>query len=120
MSQEQVGTRWEELAEEVRRGWRDWQAAHRKATFREIEAALEERLSRMKAGLLEEAAEASPVGDLGSHGSGERPDCPECGEKLQPRGTQSREVTISGDQTVHLRRSYAVCPACGTGLFPPG
>jgi YgiT-type zinc finger domain-containing protein len=120
MGKDRLGERWSELAEEVEQGLADWRAAHPKATFREIEAALDERLTRMKARLLEEAALASEAADLGSQAVGERPRCPECGEKLQPRGQRTRRITIRGDQTVELRRSYAVCPACGTGHFPPG
>lgn len=120
MERERLGEQWREAVEEVQQGLADWRAAHPKATFREIEAALDERLARAKARLLEEAVLASEVADLGSRGMEERPPCPECGERVQPRGQRTRRLTISGDQTVELRRSYAVCPACGTGHFPPG
>ena len=109
-----------ELAAEVEQGLADWRAAHPQATFRELEAALDERLTRMKARLLEEAALASEIADLGSQAVEQRPPCPACGQTLQPRGHRTRRLTSSGDQTVELRRSYAVCPACGTGHFPPG
>jgi hypothetical protein len=120
MDTERLGQRWREQLEEVQQGRADWRAAHPKATLREIEAALDERLARMKARLLEEAALASEAADLGGRPAAERPPCPACGERVQARGQRTRRLTSSGDQTVELRRSYAVCPACGAGHFPPG
>lgn len=120
MGTDRLGERWGEQVEEVRVGLADWRAAHPKATLREIEAALDERLARVKARLLEEAVVTSAVADLGALAVEERPPCPKCGETLQPRGQRTRRLTTNGDQAVEVRRSYAVCPACGTGLFPPG
>ena len=120
MDTDRLGERWRETVEEVQQGLADWRAGHPKATVREIEAALDERLARAKGRRLEAAALASEVADLGSRAAEERPSCPEGGERVQARGQRTRRLTISGDQTVELRRSYAVCPACGTGHFPPG
>ena len=108
--------RWQQLSEEVMTGLRDWRAAHPRATFVEIEAVVDERLNRMRARMLEDLALASAAAS-----AAEAPGaCPECGQALQRRGQQTRTLTVQGDQPVHLRRLYAVCPACMTGLFPPG
>ena len=112
--------RWEALIAEVTTGLRAWRAAHPRATFREIEAALDERLDRARARMLEEAALTSPAADLAGQPAAERPRCPNCSGAVQARGQQERAVTVQGDQTVRLRRSYAVCTACGAGVFPPG
>lgn len=112
--------RWQQVVAEVTSGFWDWRAAHPVATFRELEAALDERWARARARLLEDAALASRVADLTSQPAAERPRCPDCGETLQARGRRRRRVTVTGNQPVELRRSYAVCPACGAGLFPPG
>ena len=119
MDVERLEERWRELAEEVVTGVRDWRAAHPQATFREIEAAVDERVDRMRARLLEEAAMVSRATELAGP-EGERLGCPSCGQRLQDRGKQERGITTRGDQVVRLKRRYAVCPACGTGLFPPG
>ena len=108
-----------QLADEVVVGMRDWRAAHPGATFREIEAALDERLQCMRARMLEEAALASRVADWTDHPE-ERHCCPDCTQALQPRGYQERGVRVQGDHEIRLRRCYGVCPACGAGLFPPG
>jgi YgiT-type zinc finger domain-containing protein len=110
---------WRRLSEEVLTGLREWRAAHPRATFAEIEAAVEERLNALRARMLEDVALASAAAELGEAGAAARA-CPECGHALERRGAQTRTVTVQGDQSVRLRRQYAVCPACGTGLFPPG
>ena len=119
MEREELEEKWVELAEEVVTGVRDWRAAHPKATFREIEAAVDERVDRMRARLLEEAAMASRARDI-SGPVEEQPHCASCGHELERRGERERGITVRGDETVKLRRRYAVCPVCRTGLFPPG
>lgn len=119
MERDRLSARWGELAVEVESGLADWRAAHPQATFREIEAALDERLNRLRARLLEEAALASRAAHLAGREADEREACPECGGQLAARGTREREVIVRGDQSVRLRRSYATCRTCGAGLFPP-
>jgi uncharacterized protein with PIN domain len=108
---------WQRLSAEVLTGLREWRAAHPRATFAEIEAAVEERVQVVRARLLEDLALASAAADLTD---GEAAACPTCGHRLQRRGAQTRTLTVPGAQAVQLRRQYAVCPACRTGLFPPG
>jgi YgiT-type zinc finger domain-containing protein len=111
---------WQELIEDVLTGMQDWRTAHPQASFAEIESAVDERLAGVRARMLEAAALASRAADVGALAEAERPRCPECGQPLVERGRHTRTLTAAGDQAVHLERSYAVCPSCGTGLFPPG
>jgi YgiT-type zinc finger domain-containing protein len=106
---------WQALSEEAYSGMADWRAAHPRATFAEIEAAVEERLAGLRTRMLERAALASAATELR-----ERSACPQCGGAVQARGKRTRRLTVPGDQVVELERTYAVCPQCGTGLFPPG
>jgi YgiT-type zinc finger domain-containing protein len=46
--------------------------------------------------------------------------CPSCGNRMQRRGTRSREVVTDGDQLAELDRPYWTCLHCQMGLFPPG
>ena len=112
--------RWKQEAEAVMSGMREWRLQHPKATFREIEAEVDEKLSGMRARLLEDLALASRAADLQDKQLGERPRCPECKQPLESQGKQERTVVTHGGKAVHLRRDYARCPACGAGLFPPG
>ena len=120
-----MGTRdpeqqWRELAEDVLTGMKEWRLQHPKARWREIEAALDERLSRVRARMLQDLALASAMTDLDAVGPAERPQCQTCGVSLEARGQQTRQVTTTHDRTMTLTRDYAACPTCGDGLFPPG
>mgnify|MGYP000491141930 CR=1 FL=1 len=46
--------------------------------------------------------------------------CPDCGAALQAAGSHPRTLRTEHDRPVVLDRTYARCPVCGTGLFPPG
>ena len=111
---------WHQLADEVMSGMKEWRLQHPKATLGEMEAALDERLGKMRARMLEDVALASAAADVSQVPEVERPRCPTCGAVLVARGQPIRELTTHFDQTLRLKRSYTVCPACGTGLFPPG
>lgn len=111
---------WRALSDEVLSGMKEWRLAHPRATLREIEAALDERLIRLRARLLADAALASTAAEWKT-GTGEPvPVCPTCGTPLQARGAHGRDLQTQGGQTVSLSRDYGVCPTCGGGLFPPG
>lgn len=89
---------------------RRWRTAHPEATFTEIEQAVDAQWRAVRAGLL---------ADLAGTGDAPDPHCPDCGVRLVRRGTQTRTLWTQGEEPVALTRSYATCPACGGGLFPP-
>jgi len=120
MAEPDWAERWRALSEEVLIGMADWRAAHPRATFAEIEAEVETQLGRLRARFLEDLALASRAADVAAQPGADRPRCPTCGQALQPRGKDTRTVTVRGNQAVRLHRSYTVCPACGSGHFPPG
>lgn len=115
-----VEARWRELAEEAMAGMKEWRQQHPKATLVEIERALDERLSKVRARMLQDAAQVSAAADIAGAKKGERPRCPECGGELEDQGQETRTVTTTGNQTIALRRSYGLCTRCGGRLFPPG
>jgi RNA polymerase-binding transcription factor DksA len=112
--------RWDELAEEVLSGMKEWRLQHPKATLRQIEAALDERLGKMRARMLQDAALASAAADIKTTHASERPVCSACGSQLEERTVAARELVTQHNQVLKLERSYGVCPTCGAGLFPPG
>jgi YgiT-type zinc finger domain-containing protein len=112
--------KWDELAEEVMSGMKEWRLQHPRATLSEIERALDERLAKMRARMLQDAALASSVANIQSAAESERPRCPECGAVLEGRGRGVRQLTTHHEQSLVLERSYGVCPQCGAGFFPPG
>ena len=115
---EDLDARWPMLSEEVMTGMRDWRAQHPQATFREIEAALDERLARLRARLLEDTLLVSEATEWGATAQAP-PVCPVCGTALEARGRETRSLTTQYDQTLQLERRYGDCPRCEAGLFPP-
>lgn len=111
---------WRELMEEVTTGMAEWRTQHPRATFTEIETALDERLNRARATMLADAAMSSQAADWRQAAASEQPVCPDCGARVHSRGEQSRGLESAGGQEVRLSRHYAVCPGCGKGFFPPG
>jgi uncharacterized protein with PIN domain len=110
---------WRELADEVGRELVAWREAHPRATLTEIEDAVLAVTERLQARLLTDLAEASAAADPGEQRSAERPRCRECGGELEPSGHAERTVQVQRQRTpLRLRRGYAVCSACGVGLFP--
>lgn len=116
---DQLDARWHQLSEEVLSGMKEWRLQHPRATFREIEQALDERLARLRARMLQDAALLSRATDVSAVGETERPLCPHCGVRMEPRGQRQRDLTTHFEQTIELKRSYTVCPQCQLGIFPP-
>ena len=117
---EGIEGRWSADAASVWTGMADWRAAHPRATFSEIEEALDERLNRLRARLLADLALASAAADVRAASTEERPRCERCGVAVQARGQSERKLLTQGGAAVRLQRSYATCPRCGDGAFPPG
>ncbi len=93
-----------------------WRQAHPTATWAEIEAAVEAQLGPLRAAMLCDTAVASDAADL----AGERPICSGCGSALVAGGRHRRRLRGEHDIALEMDRTYARCPTCQTGLFPPG
>jgi YgiT-type zinc finger domain-containing protein len=118
MNSEEMRKSWNGMGEEIISGIAEWRQQHPQATFREIEAEVDQRLSVLRAKMLGDAALSSTQTEW-NQGSREVL-CPECGQPLEKRGKKKRSLQTRGGQEVELEREYGVCPACGQGIFPPG
>lgn len=118
MASEQMVPSWHEVGARIFQDMEGWRHEHPRATFAEIEAAVEDQLGALRAELIEQeiALRAQAEAAEGS----ERIRCEACGHSMEARGTRERAVTVRGNRPVRLRRRNMVCPACGAGLFPPG
>ncbi len=109
---------WSGMSDEIMKGVADWRKQHPKATFREIEAEIDQRLSGLRARMLSDTANQSAKAEWDENESGVL--CPDCGAKILKKGKKKRILLTRDGQRVELDREYAVCPACGQGIFPPG
>jgi hypothetical protein len=119
----ELGTGWGEQAQAVFLGLRAWRTAHPRATLAEIETELDRQWLALRAQVLGDLALASRTTDLTAgtpEAEAERPVCAACGGPLHAAGAHPRTLQTLGHQAVPLTRDYAICPACGTGSFPPG
>ena len=110
---------WQREVDVVMSGMKEWRLQHPRASFQEIEVALDRQLATMRARMLQDLALASAAAQVSGASEKDRPICPACGGTLEARGEEERTLTTTYNQPITLRRSYASCPACGTGLFPP-
>lgn len=116
---DELESRWQPSSRQVIRTMKEWRRQHPKATFREIELALDAELAHLRAEMLRDLALTSPNADLTQTPAAERPTCPVCGAPLEAQGLQTRTLQTEHDEAIDLKRSYATCPQCGAGLFPP-
>ena len=117
MKPEDLQQPWQEQAEEATAAVAQWRVAHPQATLAEIEQAVDEQLNRLRARLIEQAAQASAAAESeASQGLV----CDQCGQALQARGRARRQWQTHGGQQVEVERTYVTCPPCGGGFFPPG
>jgi uncharacterized protein with PIN domain len=111
---EDINSLWHKLSEEVMTGMMEWRIQHPKATLSEIEDALDERLSKMRARMLEDLALASAAVRVN-----EEAKCPECGSRLESGGKKARKLRTHHNREMTLQRAYGVCRKCRAGFFPP-
>lgn len=119
MGRDDFNQDWQRLSEEILSGLHEWRVQHPQATLCQIETAIDDRLTRLRTKLLQDAALATPAADWTSAPTPEQPRCPQCQIPLHARGQQARTLQTHGGRDVVLTRSYGVCPACAAGFFPP-
>src|SRR5256885_15754426 len=98
--------RCKELAQEVLLEMRSWREEHPTATLREIEEEVDQRMARMRAGLVEGIAMTSAAVEGGSRAAQPPAPWPRCGGVLQAGGKQVRQLRTTGGRTVRVSRSY--------------
>jgi hypothetical protein len=101
-------------------GMTQWRKEHPKATWNEIEAAVDERINQLRAQMIEDLVQMGESESWSQKGEAGRPRCATCGAPLSARGEQTRWIQTTGGEAVKLTRTYGTCPECGVGFFPPG
>ena len=112
---------WRALSDAVGRELIAWREAHPRASLTHIEDRVFEAVQRLQARALWQVVLGSAVADVAAQPVAERPTCPTCSGRLEPRGRQRRTIRPARQRApLEVDRSYAVCTECGAGLFPPG
>jgi DNA-directed RNA polymerase subunit RPC12/RpoP len=117
MKRKQVQAGWSGLSEEIMEAVAQWRAEHPKATMREIEGEIDQRLSVLRAKMISDTANASASAEWAA---ADGVVCPDCGAKLVKKGKKKRVLLTRDGRKIELVRDYGVCVACGQGIFPPG
>ena len=108
---------WSGMSEEMLDEVAQWREEHPRATMREIEDEIDKRLSALRAKMVSDTANAS---ERAKWETAQGVQCPDCGAKLIKKGKKKRVLLTRDGREIELDREYAVCPACGQGIFPPG
>jgi len=96
---------WRELSEQILSDVTEWRRSHPKATFREIEEEVHQRISRREAQLVPDTAQQRKNRAWSGAAPQERPRCPVCQTPLSVRGKHKRTLQGAGGQEVTLRRA---------------
>jgi YgiT-type zinc finger domain-containing protein len=116
MNTEKMSRMWQQKSQEEFEHFATWRAAHEDATLAEIETVMDQHLNRVRAAVLQQAAQASePLEEPGPT----QQRCRECGGPLQSRGKQQRHLQTNGGEMITLQRHYLKCSRCGSGFFSP-
>ena len=70
-------------------GMTQWRKEHPKATWAEIEAAVDERINQLRAQLIEDVVQLGETEEWSQQPREERPGCATCGNPLSARGEQT-------------------------------
>jgi hypothetical protein len=117
--QEDFDRDWRRQADQVIGAMKRWRLQHPKAKLTEMEEELDAQWGQLRARMLEDLAHASAATYVNEQTPADVA-CPQCGVALAGRGEHARELRTQAQQSLQLKRSYATCPGCGLGLFPPG
>ena len=101
-------------------GMTQWRKEHPKATWAEIEAAVDQQINQLRAQLIQDVVQMGESEPWSQQPEEDRPSCATCGKPLWGRGEQTRFIQTTGGEAVKVTRTYGACPACGVGFFPPG
>lgn len=101
-------------------GMTPWRKEHPKATWQEIETAMDERINQLQAQMIQDVVQMGESEGWSQKPEVERPTCARCGKALAGRGDPPRWLQTNGGEAVKLTRTYGTCPECGVGFSLPG
>ena len=110
----QAADEFSKAAQELWTRFDAWSKEHPDATFDDMDDFLGEQGRDLMGKALQLRLRQ---GDLGAKPEGQR--CPRCGREMRFKGYH--EKTVHGLKVdSDIPRAYSPCPACESGIFPPG
>jgi len=106
METEEQSQKWHEESQLFFAHIAQWRKAHPHATMAEIEQAVDEQMQSLRAQVLQDAAQNSPLREGAETTDSEKPLCPDCKVRMQARGQRERHLQTHGGRTVSLKRTY--------------
>jgi hypothetical protein len=100
-------------------GISEWRKEHPKATFREIEAAVDERVNQLRAQLIEDVVQMGETEEWSQKRDVERPNCASCGQPLLARGERTRYLQTSGGGSDQAEANVWHLSRVRGGFFSP-
>jgi hypothetical protein len=88
-------------------GISQWRKEHPKATWAEIEAAIDEQINQVRAQLIEDVVQMGESEQWSELPEEERPKCVTCGKPLLSRGKQTRALQTTGGLTPRGEQSHS-------------
>lgn len=101
-------------------GMTQWRKEHPKATWQEIEAAIDERINQLRAQMIEDVVQMDASSDWSQKPQEQRPRCASCDQPLSARGVQTRLPPNEWRGSSQADANVWNLPKVGSGLFSPG
>ena len=86
-------------------GMTQWRKEHPKATWAQIEAAVDERINQLRAQLIQDVVQMGEAEEWSAIPQEERPRCATCGKPLGARGKRTRWLQTNGGEAIKLTRT---------------
>ena len=99
-------------------GMTQWRKEHPKATWAEIEAAVDEQINQLRAQLIQDMVQMGETEGWSGMPGGGTSELSTSGKPLCARGKQTRFMQTNGGEAVKLTRTYGTCPSVGSAFFP--
>lgn len=112
--------KWKEAFGEASEAVSQWREEHPGATFNDIEKRVDEKLAKIRAGMIQDLVAESQLTNIKEMAREKRPRCPVCGQVLASNGRQKRQLISRQEEVIEIERSKGYCGHCRVSYFPPG
>ncbi len=110
--------KWRDLQDKINAAIEEWRRENPEATLTEIEEAVDSRMADVRTKMVEDLAQGGRTANLKRLAKEERPECPQCGQRVAANGKGRRKLKTYRGQVIELERDQAYCTSCEVTFFP--